>query len=197
MFPTVGYFTARRAFSSPFSPEAALCWFQKKRSTATTLQRRYNKKTSKVLFETIVEMSTRSQSQQRRRANQVGKERKSREDLFSQRRKKSSSTASEAQFIQKSLMRTQTLLKNELQRVSHVAAAIDEDGKVLQATGDLHKSLNTKNAQKALTSLERAQRQEQRVLMCSVAFFFFVSFYVMWSRVLIKFDFISILWSGW
>jgi hypothetical protein len=93
-------------------------------------------------------------------------------------------------------MRTQFLLKNELQRVSHVAAAIEEDGNVLRETMDHHKSLNTKNAQKALTALQRAQRQEQRTLMCSVLFFCFVAFYVMWSRVLIKFDFITVLWSG-
>lgn len=92
-------------------------------------------------------------------------------------------------------MRTQGLLKNELQRVSHLGNAIEEDGNVLQQTMDDHKSLNTRTAQKALTALERAQRQEQRVLMLSVSFFFLVAFYVMWSRVLIKFDFISVLWS--
>jgi hypothetical protein len=142
-------------------------------------------------------MSASKSSPQRRRSNQVGQERKSRDDLFSQRRKKSSSTASEAQSIQKSLMRTQFLLKNELQRVSHVAAAIEDDGNVLRDTMDHHKSFNTKNAQKALTGLQRAQRQEQRILMSSVLFFCFVAFYVMWSRVLIKFDFITVLWSGW
>jgi hypothetical protein len=141
-------------------------------------------------------MSHDRSSPQRRRPNKVGQnERKSRDDLFSQKRKKSSSTASEAQSIQKSLMRTQDLLKNELQRVSHLGSAIEEDGTVLQQTMDHHKSLNTKNAQKALTSLQRAQQQEQRILMLSVFFFCFISFYVMWSRLLIKFDFISILWS--
>lgn len=120
-----------------------------------------------------------------------------REDLFVQRRRKTSSTATEAQSIQKSLMRTQSLLKNELHRVSNVAAAIEEDGAMLEQTMDHHKSLNTKKAKKALSALERAQRQEQRVLMSSVVFFCFVTFYVMWSRVLIKFDFISILWSWW
>jgi hypothetical protein len=92
-------------------------------------------------------------------------------------------------------MRTQNLLKNELQRVSHLGNAIEEDGKVLQSTMDDHKSLNTRNAQKALTALERAQREEQRMLMLSVSFFFVAAFYVMWSRVLIKFDFLSFLWD--
>lgn len=130
-------------------------------------------------------------------ATRGAQERKHRDDLFSQLRtkKSASTTASEAQSIQKSLMRTQGLLKNELQRVSHLGNAIEEDGNVLQQTMDDHKSLNTRTAQKALTALERAQRQEQRVLMLSVSFFFLVAFYVMWSRVLIKFDFISVLWS--
>jgi len=107
----------------------------------------------------------------------------------------SSTTATEAQAIQKSLLRTQNLLRNELERVSHLGNAIEEDGKVLQSTMEDHKSLNTKNARKALTGLERAQRQEQQILMLSVSFFFLVAFYVMWSRVLIKFDFLSIIWS--
>ena len=123
------------------------------------------------------------------------RQRAGRENLFSKRRKASASTASEAQSIQKSLMRTQDLLKSELQRVSHLGNAIEEDGNMLQQTMDQHKSLNTKTAQKALTALERAQREEQRMLMMSVCFFFLVSFYVMWSRVLIKFDVLAILWS--
>ena len=120
-----------------------------------------------------------------------------RDELFSSRRPKlsSSSTASEAQAIQKSLLRTQNLLKIELQRVSHLGNAIEEDGKLLQNTMDDHKSLNTRNAHKALTALERAQRMEQRVLMLSVSFFFLAAFYVMWSRVLIKLEFLSVLWS--
>jgi hypothetical protein len=116
---------------------------------------------------------------------------KQREDIFSNRREKASSTASEAQGIQKSLMRTQLLLKNESQRVSNLSAAIDEDGKRLQETMDHHKSFNTRNAQKALKGLERAQQQEQRILMASVSFFVFAVFYVMWSRVLAKFGFIG------
>ena len=75
-------------------------------------------------------------------------------------------------------MRTQDLLKNEMQRVSHLGNAIEADGNMLQQTMDQHKSLNTKTAQKALTALECAQRQEQRVLMMSVCFFFLVSFFL-------------------
>jgi hypothetical protein len=131
----------------------------------------------------------------RRRSNPAGgEERKSRNQLFSQRRKKSSSTASEAQSIQKSLLRTQFLLKNELQRVTQVASAIEEDETILQQTMNHHKSLNTKNAQHALTSLQRAQRHEQRVLMASIIFFCTIVFYVMWSRLLPRLDF---MWSWW
>eukprot|EP00980_Cylindrotheca_fusiformis_P004040 scaffold880_cov132-Cylindrotheca_fusiformis.AAC.36 len=116
---------------------------------------------------------------------------KQRKDIFSNRRSKSSSTASEAQSIQKSLMRTQLLLKNESQRVSSLASAIEEDGKKLRETMDHHKSFNTKNASKALKGLERAQQHEQRVLMASASFFILVVVYVMWSRVLAKFGFIG------
>lgn len=131
------------------------------------------------------------------RASRNAQERQHRDDLFSvrQAKKSASTTASEAQSIQRSLMRTQGLLKNELQRVSQLGNVIEEDEHVLRRTMDDHKSLNTRNAQKALTALERAQRQEQQILMMSMSFFFLVVFYVMWSRVLIKFDFISFLWS--
>jgi hypothetical protein len=135
-------------------------------------------------------MSVDPSSPEHRQLQGARSERKSRDQLFSQRHKKSSSTASEAQSIQKSLMRTQHLLKNELQRVSHVQTAIEEDGNVLHQTMDHHKSLNTKNAQKALTSLQRARQSEQRILMASVVFFCVVALYVLWSRVLLRLEFI-------
>lgn len=135
-----------------------------------------------------------------RRSTRNKEDLKQRKDIFSNRRKKASTTASEAQSIQKSLMRTKLLLKNESQRVSNLASAIEYDGKKLLETMDHHKSLNTRNAQKALKGLERAQQQEQRILMASAMFFFLVVFYVMWSRVLAKFGFIggiyAVLFSG-
>mmetsp|Transcript_25772 Transcript_25772/g.60694 ORF Transcript_25772/g.60694 Transcript_25772/m.60694 type:complete len:131 (-) Transcript_25772:617-1009(-) len=119
---------------------------------------------------------------------------RNRQDLFSRKAKKpKSSTALEAQRIQKSLLKTQHLLKNELNRVSKISSAIDEDAEILQQTMDHHKSLNTKNAQQALTALQRAQAHEQRVLNASIFVFGTVVFYVMWSRVLIKFDFLSVI----
>jgi len=119
-------------------------------------------------------------------------ERKNRLDLFSKKTKPKSSTASEAQKIQKSLMKTQHLLKNELNRVSNITNTIEEDGNILQQTMDHHKSLNTKNAQHALTALQRAQAHEQIFLNASIAIFVSVVFYIMWSRVLIKLDLISV-----
>merc|ERR1711865_646616 len=89
----------------------------------------------------------------------------------------SSTWASEAQKIQKSLLKTQQLLKNELNRVSNITNVIEEDGNILQQTMDEHKSLNTKKAQKALTSLEGAQQHEQRLIYLSILFFGVTVFY--------------------
>jgi Sec20 len=90
-------------------------------------------------------------------------------------------------------MKTQHLLKNELHRVSHITHAIDEDETMLRQTMDHHQSLNTKQAQKALTALQRAQQQEQRVLTASIVFFILTVLYIMWSRVMIKFDVVSVI----
>ena len=118
-----------------------------------------------------------------------------RQKLFkdARRKKKSgaSSTASEAQSIAQSLQRTQNLLKGELDRVSQVATAIDEDGKMLQDAQNELQQVNASGAKKALTSLQRAQQHEQRVLMASVAFFFAVVFYIAWQRILIKLPFVE------
>ena len=105
--------------------------------------------------------------------------------------KKSSSTISEAQTIQKSLLRTHGLLQNELQRVQHVTDAIEHDQKMLEETMDSHKSLNTKQAQKALNSLQLAQRREQHVLLASMLFFVLTATYILWSRILLRLDVIT------
>ena len=118
--------------------------------------------------------------------------------LSSSRRKNSRSnsnnnTASEAQKIQKSLLKTKQLLQNELHRVTNITNVIEEDGHILEKTMDEHKSLNTKKAQSALTSLERAQQHEQRVLNGSILIFILTVSYIIWCRVLIKLDFISVI----
>ena len=116
--------------------------------------------------------------------------------LSSSRRKNNKSnnnTASEAQRIQKSLLKTKHLLQNELHRVTNITNVIEEDGHILEKTMDEHKSLNTKKAQSALTSLERAQQHEQRVLNGSILIFILTVVYIIWCRVLIKLDFISVI----
>lgn len=110
--------------------------------------------------------------------------------------KSSSNTAVEAASIQNSLSRTQHLLKNELSRVSQVASAIDEDGKVLNQTMDTHKSLNVKKAKNALTSLQRAQQHEQRVLLASIIFFWSVVIYILCVRIILHIPFVDRLISS-
>ena len=103
--------------------------------------------------------------------------------------KNTTSTASEAAAIQQSLNRTQALLKNELERVAHVASTIDDDGKHLQETMQSHQTMNVSSAKKALTSLERAQQREQRILIASIVFFWLVVFYIFLWRVLLHLPF--------
>lgn len=103
----------------------------------------------------------------------------------------SSSTAAEAASIQTSLSRTQRLLQNELNRVSQVATAIAEDGKMLKDTQDTHQSLNVKKAKKALTSLQRAQQREHQILLASIVFFWSVVFYILFVRVVMHIPFVE------
>ena len=97
-----------------------------------------------------------------------------------------SSTANEAAAIQQSLGRTQSLLRSELERVSNVASAIEGDGKLLNKTMDAHETMDVSKAKKALTSLQRAQQREQRILVASILFFWTVVFYILWCRILIR-----------
>jgi Sec20 len=93
-------------------------------------------------------------------------------------------TQTEAAHIHTSLMRTKQLLQSELQRVSAVSAAISHDETVLQQTAHEQKTLNTAGAQQALTSLQRAQQFEHRVLMASILFFYLVVSYIVYERIL-------------
>eukprot|EP00522_Entomoneis_paludosa_P007104 CAMPEP_0172447656 /NCGR_PEP_ID=MMETSP1065-20121228/6926_1 /TAXON_ID=265537 /ORGANISM="Amphiprora paludosa, Strain CCMP125" /LENGTH=110 /DNA_ID=CAMNT_0013199019 /DNA_START=102 /DNA_END=434 /DNA_ORIENTATION=+ len=102
----------------------------------------------------------------------------------------------EATEIQKSLSRTQALLGNELKRVSNVASAIDDDGKVLEDTMNEQKSMQVDKAKKALTNLQLAQQREQRYLMASIIFFWLVVAYIFWARVVLHMPFIdTTIWS--
>lgn len=99
--------------------------------------------------------------------------------------KKKKSTADEARSITTSLRRTQTLLQQELERVSHVANALDADGQLLSQThGHQHVMNDTvKGANAALRNLQLQQRKEFIVLMAAVAFFYAVAAYVLWTRI--------------
>lgn len=100
-------------------------------------------------------------------------------------------TAAEAAAIQQSLSRTQKLLQSELTRVSAVQNAIDDDEKLLRQTMHAHQTLNVKAVKKALTELERAKQQENRVLAAAILFFWSAVLYVLWCRILIRIPFLE------
>lgn len=97
--------------------------------------------------------------------------------------------ADQARSLQDSLQRTQTLLQQELERVSHISRSVDQDGTYLQQTKTHHLEIHQEsyNAQKALRALQRQQQQERRILFLSVAFFYSVAAYVIWTRLRIPF----------
>jgi uncharacterized protein YaaR (DUF327 family) len=99
------------------------------------------------------------------------------------------STADEARSITTSLRRTQALLQHELERVSHVTDAIDQDGQVLSQTKSHQRAMKdtVKGAKAALRNLQLQQRKEMLVLTASVAFFYAVVLYVVWTRIRIPF----------
>jgi hypothetical protein len=101
------------------------------------------------------------------------------------------STADEARSINKSLLRTQALLQQELERVSHVSEAIDHDGQVLEKTKTHQYTMNdaVKGANAALRNLQLQQRKENLILMTSVFIFYAVAIYVLWTRIRIPFIF--------
>jgi len=120
------------------------------------------------------------------------------QDAGTQRRRRrrnnhqeSNNTVSEAVTIQQSLQRTQDRLQSELERVSNIATAIDDDGKALEDTMTDQKSLNTKKAARALRELERAQQLEQTYLTLAIVFFWCCFAYVMWCRVLVRIPFVD------
>ena len=100
-------------------------------------------------------------------------------------------TASEAAEIQRTLQRTQGMLKEQLRLTETVQTAIHDDDQVLRETLDAHQSLDVGQAQRALTELERAQQKESRVLAAAIFFFWGAVFYVAWCRILIKIPFLD------
>jgi hypothetical protein len=105
------------------------------------------------------------------------------------RRKQPSSTADEARSITKSLRRTQALLSQELNRISHVSEAIEGDGKLLEKTKTHQHTMNdtVKGANAALSNLQLQQRKEKLVLMGATFFFYAIALYVLWTRIRIPF----------
>ena len=105
------------------------------------------------------------------------------------RRAGGKSTADEARSIQNSLQRTQTLLQQELERVSHVSEAIDEDGKLLNQTQTHQLTMNdtVKGANAALRNLQLQKRKEFLVLSAAVLFFYTTVGYVLWTRIPLPF----------
>lgn len=112
----------------------------------------------------------------------------------------SSRTADDARSITASLQRSQALLQHELERVSHVSQAIQEDGKLLGATKSHHTELSdlSKTANKALYQLKLQQQKEQLIFMGAVVFYVLVVLYVLWTRIpLFGVDYIfALLWRG-
>jgi hypothetical protein len=115
-------------------------------------------------------------------------------------RRRPSRTADDARSITQSLQRSQKLLQHELERVSHVSQAIQDDGVLLGATRSHHVELSdeVKKSNKALMQLKLQQQKERLVFMSAVAFYVLVVLYVLWTRIpLFGVDYlISFLWRG-
>jgi hypothetical protein len=115
-------------------------------------------------------------------------------------RRPQSRTADDARSITQSLQRSQKLLEHELERVSHVSQAIQEDGKLLGATKSHHVELSdqVKGANKALLQLKLQQQKERLIFLAAVIFYIIVVLYVLWTRIpLFGLDYlIALFWRG-
>jgi len=99
------------------------------------------------------------------------------------------SAAEEAKSITDSLLRTKSMMKQELERVSEVSQAIDSDGQILNEATTEHKGLDNvvKNARGVLGVLKRQDMQDSVVLWSAFTFFLISSLYVLWTRIRIPF----------
>mmetsp|Transcript_10997 Transcript_10997/g.30848 ORF Transcript_10997/g.30848 Transcript_10997/m.30848 type:complete len:138 (-) Transcript_10997:145-558(-) len=99
------------------------------------------------------------------------------------------SGAQEASSIVESLLRTKSVMKQDLERLSHVTDAIDSDGAMLRDTQESHQGLGglAKGARGALRYLQAQERREAVVLWAAVLFFYLSALYVFWTRVRIPF----------
>jgi len=104
-------------------------------------------------------------------------------------RENNASAAEEAKSITDSLLRTKSMMKQELERVSEVSQAIDSDGQILNEATTEHKGLDNvvKNARGVLGVLKRQDMQDSVVLWSAFTFFLISSLYVLWTRIRIPF----------
>ena len=101
----------------------------------------------------------------------------------------SASAREEARGIADSLLRTKAIMKQELERVSHVTDAIGSDGAMLRGTRETHEGTGNTvgGAKRALRALKAQERRDTGLLWASVAFFYLAALYVFWTRVRIPF----------
>lgn len=133
----------------------------------------------------------RDQETLRQRRNRHKNRTNERTKLFDTKTKSSnkSQAAEDAKNITKSLLRTKTLLSQELDRVTSLNQTIDEDNSMLQKTSDDHMFLDNvvSGARKALRSLRSQDNRDSVILWSSAAFFYVVVLYVVWTRIRIPF----------
>ena len=101
----------------------------------------------------------------------------------------SSSAAEDAKNITQSLLRTKSLLTQELDRVTALNQTIDEDTARLTETSSNHMFLGNvvSGAKNALRHLKSQDHRESVVLWSSVIFFYISALYVVWTRIRIPF----------
>jgi hypothetical protein len=133
----------------------------------------------------------------RRRRNQTNKT--NRQHLFQSTPKdnhksskndlKTNKNNEESKAINLSLNRTKQMMRSELQRVSDVTSAIQDDGKRIQSIKGEHISMGdgVKGAKYALGWLKLKEKEDVIIFWSSVVFFYIVVLYVMWTRVRIPF----------
>jgi ABC-type transporter Mla subunit MlaD len=102
---------------------------------------------------------------------------------------KSKSTTEEARSITQSLRRTQALLAQELERVSHVTDVIDQDGQLLERTAAHHHQLKStvQDAGSALRTLKYQKRKAAIIWWTSITVYTMVVLYILFARLRIPF----------
>ena len=140
--------------------------------------------------------SSESRHQNKLRRRRKGQIRHERNKLFSsnekdyhKHKKNSSSAAEDAKNITSSLLRTKSLLTQELDRVTSLNQTIDEDNSKLLETSSDHTFLVNvvSGARGALRKLKSQDHRDSVVLFSSAIFFYTVVLYVVWTRIRIPY----------